>query len=47
MTLLEFEPMRILLNLIGISGLTVVSSLSLFLTLRKIKPINIIRRAED
>ena len=47
MTLLEFEPMRILLNLIGISGLTVISSLSLFLTLRKIKPINIIRRAED
>ena len=47
MTLLEFEPERILLNLLGISILTVVSSLSLLLTLRKIKPINIIRRGED
>ena len=47
MTLLEFEPERIIINLIAISVMTVISSLTLFLTLRKIKPINIIRRGED
>lgn len=47
MTLLEFEPSRILINLIGISVLTFISSGSLLFTLRKIKPINIIRQGED
>ena len=47
MTLLEFEPSRIIVNLVGISVLTFISSGTLLFTLRKIKPINIIRQGED
>lgn len=47
MVFLEFKPLMIILNLVVIFLLTTLSSLTLFWTLRKIKPINIIRKNED
>ena len=45
--IIDINPWIIIVNLLGIFTLTILCSLTLMLTLRKIKPINIIRKHEN
>ena len=47
LSIISFNPILIIVNLVVLSLLTILSSSSLLLILRKIKPINIIRKKED
>ena len=46
-SIVSFNPILIVVNLLSLSVLTIMGSLSLLLMLRQIKPINIIRKKED
>ena len=47
LSIVSFNPILIIVNLLSLSVLTIMGSSSLLLMLRKIKPINIIRKKED